>query len=139
MERKGEMTKGREVIRVVNATPDNDLGSSASTQSIKPTSNSSTTSSHGPFKLLLQDVKGQQVYGFELSRVEKINFPPTMNIGSKVMLRKGCKVARGMVLLEPKTVVVLGGKIEVQDKAWREGREERLRDAVKDNKEREGE
>jgi RecQ-mediated genome instability protein 1 len=35
-----------------------------------------------------------------------------------------------MVLLEPERTVVLGGRIEGLDKAWREGREQRLRELV---------
>jgi RecQ-mediated genome instability protein 1 len=80
-------------------------------------------------------MKGTKVYGFELKRVEKLGYPPGMSLGCKVMLKRGCKVARGMVLLEPGCVVVLGGKIEALDKAWREGREERLREAVKKDEE----
>ena len=78
----------------------------------------------------MQDCKGNSVYGFELKKVEKIAYPPVMSIGCKVLLRKGCKIARGMVLLEPGMVVVLGGKIDGLDKGWREGREQRLRETV---------
>jgi RecQ-mediated genome instability protein 1 len=134
-ERKGEKVKGREVIRVL-PTQDNENGSTASTQAIStPVTANAVIWSKGPFKVLLQDMKGQKVYGFELKRVEKLGYPPGMNIGCKVMLKKGCKVARGMVLLEPACVVVLGGKIEALDKAWREGREDRLREAVKKDEE----
>ncbi len=56
--------------------------------------------------------------------------PPTMGIGAKMLLRKGCKVSRGVVMLEPGSVMVFGGRIEVLDKSWREGREERLRKEV---------
>lgn len=125
MERKGEMTKGREVIRVV---ADAEGPSTASTQAA---ANSGIEArSYGPFKLCLQDVRGQRVYGFELKRVEKIGYPPVMSIGCKLVLKRGSKVARGMVLLEPGLTVVLGGKIEGLDKTWREGREQALRDAV---------
>ncbi|TVY34169.1 RecQ-mediated genome instability protein [Lachnellula subtilissima] len=130
-ERKGERVKGREVIRVL-PTQENELGSTASTQAIaNPTAANAAVSNKGPFKVLLQDMNGQQVYGFEVKRVDKLGYPPGMNIGCKVMLKKGCKVARGMMLLEPACVVVLGGKIEALDKGWREGREERLRMDVK--------
>ena len=134
MERKGEMTKGREVIRVV--APDEEP-SSASTQAPASTSQNSVEKSHGPYKLELQDVRGNMVYGFELQKVAKIGYPPLMSIGCKILLKKGCKVARGMVLLEPGNVVVLGGKIETLDKVWREGREKALRDAVGDERRQE--
>ena len=129
MERKGETTKGREVIRVV---PVDDEPSSAATQAPQGTPANAQLKFGGPFKVEMQDVRGVKVYGFELKRVEKLGYPPVMSIGCKVMLRKGCKVARGMVMLEPGTVVVLGGKIEVLDKQWREGREKALREAVGD-------
>ncbi|KAI5293671.1 hypothetical protein KEM55_006900, partial [Ascosphaera atra] len=48
-----------------------------------------------------------------------------MKIGMKLVLRD-ILVARGMALLEPRNVTVLGGKIEAKDKAWREGRKETL-------------
>ena len=64
-----------------------------------------------------------------------------MGIGCKVLVRRGARVGRGVVLLEPGTVVVFGGKVDVEDKAWRAGREERLRREVKEEAEgiREGE
>ncbi len=130
-ERKGETTKGREVIRVIPTPADGEAPSSASTQALGATQpNSAQSVSKGPFKLLLQDLKGNKVFGFELKKVEKIGMPPLMNIGCKIMLRRGTKVARGMVLLDPGTVTVFGGKIDSLDKAWREGREQRLRDEV---------
>ncbi|CAG8975074.1 hypothetical protein HYALB_00009937 [Hymenoscyphus albidus] len=127
-ERKGETTKGREVIRVLPTQPED---STQATQfPLAATTPAVQQKSHGPFKVLLQDVKGQKVYGFELKRVEKLSYPPGMNIGCKVILKKDVKVARGMVLLEPESITVLGGKIEAVDKAWKEMRENRLREAV---------
>jgi RecQ-mediated genome instability protein 1 len=114
MERKGEFTKGREVIRVVPESEDAGgaaMGESGS-GSAQNAQRAAGERSNGPFKLLMEDIKGQRVYGFELKRVEKVGYPPVMSIGCKVMLKRGAKVARGMVLLEPATAVVLGGKIE---------------------------
>ena len=128
-ERKGETTKGREVIRVVPTPADGEAPSTASTQ-FPSAASAPAAQSKGPFKLLMQDCKGNSVYGFELKKVEKIAYPPVMSIGCKVLLRKGCKIARGMVLLEPGMVVVLGGKIDGLDKGWKEGREQRLRETV---------
>lgn len=128
------MTKGREVIRVAAVPAEGESPSSASSQVVRSGNAGQGAPapkvSNGPFKLLLQDVKGQKVYAFELKRVEKVGYPPTMSIGCKVMLKKGARVARGMVLLEPETCVVLGGKIDGLDKEWRDGREKRLREAV---------
>lgn len=136
MERKGETTKGREVIRVV--APGDEEPSSAATQQAPAAAaqNALAKASWGPFKLEMQDFKGGVVYGFELQKVAKIGYPPLMSVGCKVLLKQGCRVARGMVILEPGNVVVLGGKIEGLDKAWREGREKALRDAVGDGRRR---
>lgn len=77
-----------------------------------------------------------KIWGFELKRVDRIGIlggggqGMGISIGCKIWLKKGCKVARGMVLLEPGGCVVLGGKIEGLDKVWREGREQRLREEV---------
>jgi RecQ-mediated genome instability protein 1 len=128
-ERKGETTKGREIIRVV---PNDEDPSSASTQAIGTQAQGQNLGGkEGPFKLLMQDFNGQRVYGFELKKVDKVGYPPVMGIGCKVLLKRGSQVARGMVLLEPGATVVLGGRIDGLDKAWREGREQRLRDEVK--------
>ena len=138
-ERKGETTKGRQVIRVVTQDGDEEPSTAAS-QALGSTSNQNAQQkkSTGPFKVLLQDFKGGKAYGFELRRLEKIGYPGSgagaMGIGCKILLKKGAKVARGMVLLEPSSAMVLGGKIESLDKEWREGRERSLRDAVGDGK-----
>ena len=129
-ERKGETTKGREIIRVV-PNEENQNPSTASTQALGTQAGGQRQGGkEGPYKLLMQDCKGTKVYGFELKRVEKIGYPPGMGIGCKLLLRRGTQVARGMVLLEPERTVVLGGRIEGLDKAWREGREQRLRELV---------
>ena len=124
-ERKGERTKGREIIRVVAEDP------TQATQASNLNPRADEGRKLGPFKLTLQDRNGQTIYGFELKKVEKIGYPPMLGIGAKIMLKKGCKVARGMVLLQPESVVVLGGRIDRLERGWREGREERLREAVK--------
>lgn len=131
MERKGETAKGREVIRVVPpAEGENPI--TASAQGLN--TQRDVGRSGGPFKLLMEDAKGQRVYGLELRKVDKVGYPPVLNIGCKVILKKGVKVARGMVLLEPAAVVILGGKIEALDKSWREGREKALRQVVGDGR-----
>lgn len=111
---RGEMTKGREIVRVVE--PDNESAAEAPVQS------------KGPFKLLLQDAKGLKVYGLDLRGIEGLN--TSMTIGVKLILRN-VGVRRGVVMLEPGSVQVLGGKLEALDKAWRLGRKERLMNAAK--------
>lgn len=108
----------------------NENGSSAATQALAPTAGPNAVSK-GPFKLLLQDWKGGKIYGFELRKVEKVGYPPVMSIGCKVLLKGGAKVARGMILLEPSSMAVVGGRVEGLDKAWVEGREKSLRERVK--------
>ena len=112
---RGETTKGREVIRVI---PSDDGGADTQTPAHV---------SSGPHKLVLQDAHGQQAYGIELSTVEGLNL--NMNIGTKLLL-KDVVVARGVLLLEPRNVQQLGGKIDRLHKSWREGRKERLKAAA---------
>lgn len=118
---RGEMTKGREVVRIVE-----EEGGSSTTS----TTSGMTTAGAGAggmHKLLLVDAAGTRVYGFELSPVPGIGLG--MGIGAKVLL-KDVAVARGVLLLEGRTVEVLGGKVEALQKVWGEGRKERLRGAV---------
>lgn len=123
---RGETTKGREIIRVV---PPDERDAGAGTQG-QGQDGLPEHGSGGTHKLLLQDVKGQTVYALELRKVDKVGLG--MGIGCKLML-KGPTVARGMVLLEPRTCVVLGGKVEVLHKAWLEGRKRELIDAAKEH------
>ncbi|RFU27911.1 hypothetical protein B7463_g8456, partial [Scytalidium lignicola] len=129
-ERNGETTRGREIIRIAPLGTENEGVGTQNAPGTNSQTTASATRSGGTFKLLLQDRLGQKVFGFELFQVEKIGYPPMMSIGCKLMLKKGCRVSRGMVLLEPSTTIVLGGKIEALDKSWKEGREGRLRAAL---------
>ena len=111
---RGEGTKGREIIRVAPAeeTDDND---------------DNNNRSGGPHKLLLQDAQGARVFGVELRSVEGVGLG--MSIGAKLVLRNA-SVARGVVLLEPTSTTMLGGKIEELHKAWKENRKNDLRAAI---------
>ncbi|RYP08893.1 hypothetical protein DL764_001603 [Monosporascus ibericus] len=139
---RGEQTRGREIIRLPTGNEADEEGDdSSATQSIsggsgRPgaagragTASANATSKNSTHRLVLQDCRGQKVYALELRRVEKIGIG-TLNIGEKIMLKKGATVARGVILLEPATCVVLGGKVEVWQKAWLEGRLARLKEAV---------
>lgn len=114
---RGEMTKGREVIRIVPGEDGN-----ADTTSAQTLANAASS---GPHKLLLQDAKGTKVHGFELVAVSGIGLPQ-LSIGAKLVL-KNVTVARGVVLLEPKGVEVLGGKVDVWHKKWKSERKETLK------------
>jgi RecQ-mediated genome instability protein 1 len=117
---RGEMTKGREIIRVVETEEGEDGVGTARAPA-------EAGRSEGPHRLVLQDVKGQTVYGLELKTVRGLGVG--MSIGTKMVL-SGVTVARGVVLLEPETVVVLGGKIDALHKVWVENRKKDLLAAV---------
>ncbi|KAL2268361.1 hypothetical protein VTJ83DRAFT_3207 [Remersonia thermophila] len=76
--------------------------------------------------LLLQDPQGQTLRALELKPVPRLGLGST-HIGEKMLLKAGTPVARGVVLLDPASCVVLGGKVEAWHRAWAEGRLERLR------------
>jgi RecQ-mediated genome instability protein 1 len=115
---RGEMTKGREIVRVVEQ--DDDEGR---TQAARP-----EQQSKGPFKLLLQDAAGLRIYGLDLRGIEGLNM--NMSLGLKLLI-KDVDVRRAVVLLEPSNVQILGGKIENLDKAWKDGLKGRLQEAAK--------
>ncbi|KAK3990958.1 RecQ-mediated genome instability protein 1, partial [Cladorrhinum sp. PSN332] len=131
---RGETKRGREIIRVTNDEEGRDGNNidrgqiQANTQATQAQGERGGTAGNknATHKLLLQDCKGQKVYGLELERVDKIGVGIT-SIGEKVLLKKGTKAARGVLLLEPGGCVVLGGRVGVWDAAWNEGRLERLK------------
>ena len=114
---RGEGTRGREIVRVAPVEENEDA-------------NASVNRSGGPHKLLLQDVQGVQVYGIELKGVDGVGLG--MSIGCKILL-KNITIARGVVLLEPSTTTMLGGKIEELHKAWKENRKAELKAAIEAN------
>ena len=116
---RGETTKGREVVRVLPAE-DGEGGAAGAAAGAAGGSGSS-----GPHKLLLQDAKGTKVYGLEMRDVQGVNV--SMSIGAKLVLRD-FEVARGVILLEPRCVEVLGGKVDAWDRKWREERKKVLKE-----------
>ena len=112
---RGEGTKGREIIRVAATEEGEDENAARD---------------GGPHKLALQDAKGTRIYAIELKGVEGVGLG--MSMGCKMVLRN-VVVARGVVLLEPGTTSVLGGKIEGLHKAWKEGRKAELKAAIEAN------
>ena len=90
-------------------------------------------------RFVLQDCSGQKVHGLELKRLDRSSPAATVttaggaippNIGEKILLREGAVVARGVVLLDPATCSVLGGKVEAWQRAWVDDRLVRLKEAV---------
>ena len=136
---RGEMIKGREIIRTVDIEGAESHGMTSTAAPIGTTAmnarTNASTKSSGPFKLLLQDAKGNKVYAFTESPIPKINMPMLgdegtgfLCIGCKLVLMKGATVRRGVLMMNSTNVNVLGGKVESWDKQWREleGRKERL-------------
>lgn len=113
---RGEGTKGREIIRVITTDEQNNNNDD------RPISKGG-----GPHKLTLQDAAGKNIYGIELKAVEGIGL--AMNLGCKLLLTEAT-VARGVVLMEPTKVVMLGGKIETYHKSWKENRKAELKAAM---------
>lgn len=120
---RGEQTRGREVVRL----PVNNEGGEELASTRPP--EAAASAKNATHRLVLQDSKGQKVYGLELVRMPEIAIG-TLNIGAKILLKKGTVIARGTVLLDPKSVQVLGGKIEAWQKAWLDGRLSRLKEVI---------
>ena len=125
---RGEEVRGREVIRTVaGVTDDDDLGGQRGVNAGGAPAVASTKRSQGPHKLVLQDANKMIVTAFELGDVPKVFIGEEgMGIGCKLVLKSGTLVRRGMVMLQPESVIVLGGKIDSWDKKWREERKKRL-------------
>lgn len=125
---RGERTRGREVIRLVANDQDDATGESQ-TQTQRPQAQAPAAGKNTTHRLVLQDCKGQRVFAMELKRIDRIGVGST-NMGEKILLKAGTVIARGVVLLAPETCVLLGGKIDVWQKAWVEGRLARLKEAL---------
>ncbi|KAF2965732.1 hypothetical protein GQX73_g7852 [Xylaria multiplex] len=137
---RGEQTRGREVIRLPTGNEEDEFAvDSQATQSAvngnerpgrAPSANATNaTTKSSTHRLVLQDCKGQKVYGLELKRIDRIGIG-SLSIGEKIILKRGAILARGTLLLDPMTCTILGGKVEAWQKDWVEGRLARLREAV---------
>ncbi|KAE8308783.1 hypothetical protein BDV41DRAFT_481171 [Aspergillus transmontanensis] len=120
---RGEAIRGREIVRTINVDEDPEQsaeGTGGNTASVQP----ETGSSNGPHRLVVEDAAGTKAVAIELKRVSGIALGK-LPIGAKLVLHNAT-VARGMVLLTPESVTLLGGKIDSLDQTWKEGRKERL-------------
>ncbi|GAW26615.1 putative mediated genome instability protein rmi1 [Rosellinia necatrix] len=142
---RGEQSKGRQIIRLptgdeadefsVDGQPAQSTASAVDRPGLRgnaaaPSGAAANVASKAAtHRLLLQDCRGQQRYGLELKRIDKIGIG-TLNIGEKIILKKGAILARGTVLLDPTTCTIIGGKVEMWQKDWVEGRLARLREAL---------
>lgn len=121
---RGEEVRGREVVRVVDVDNSEARGGAATATS------NTTASSRGPHKYVLQDAKGTKIVAFEKDRIESMALGnKECVIGMKAVLKKGCVVRRGMLMLGRADVNVLGGKVEAWDEAWNKGAKRRLMEA----------
>ncbi|KAL4980610.1 hypothetical protein BDW66DRAFT_35800 [Aspergillus desertorum] len=118
---RGEAVRGREIVRTVNVGDEQD-GNGNRNGNTGP--NANANESNGPHRLILQDSKGTRAVGIEMARIDGVRIGQ-LPIGGKLLL-KNATVARGMILLTPENVTLLGGKIESMDLAWRTGRKARL-------------
>ncbi|RAL10801.1 OB fold domain-containing protein [Aspergillus homomorphus CBS 101889] len=122
---RGEAVRGREIVRAVNVgDDDNEDGGGGGGPANDAAGPASENESHGPHRLIVQDAAGTRAVGIELKRVQGISVAK-LAIGAKMVIRNAT-VARGMILLSPDCVKLLGGKIEGMDLAWKEGRKARL-------------
>ncbi|RAK96182.1 OB fold domain-containing protein [Aspergillus ibericus CBS 121593] len=120
---RGEAIRGREIVRTVNVGgEEGEEGAAGAGET------GGAGASNGPHRLILQDAAGTRAVGIELVRVDGVAVNK-LPIGAKMVLRNAM-VARGMVLLTPECVTVLGGKIEGMDLAWKEGRKARLLERI---------
>lgn len=114
---RGETTRGNQIIRA-ERDEDGELNTGPPPKS------------RGPHKLLLEDAAGTKVYAFEMTPINGIEIGCSM--GMKLLL-KDVTVARGVIMLRPDNVTVLGGKIEAHDRAWQTGRKQRLQRKIAQN------
>jgi RecQ-mediated genome instability protein 1 len=119
---RGETIRGREIVRSVNVDGDSENNVDNNTTA------SGNTVGHGPHRLVLQDSVGNKAVALELKDIPGIALDK-ISIGAKLVL-KNTIVGRGMILLTPDTVTLLGGKIEAMDTLWRQKRKERLLEKI---------
>jgi RecQ-mediated genome instability protein 1 len=125
---RGEQLRGREIIRTVTRDPgggDNEaVTNNSAAVAAAGTNAGAPPASNGTHRLVLEDAKGVRVVAIELKRVEGISIDK-LPIGAKLLVNNAI-VARGMMLLEPASVTLLGGKIESLDREWKGQRKSRL-------------
>ncbi|KAJ5652041.1 hypothetical protein N7507_009467 [Penicillium longicatenatum] len=122
---RGEAIRGREIVRTVSVGEDAEAAANNGSGTSPAASGSSGS---GPHRLILQDMAGTKVVAIEMQRIDAVSLEK-LAIGAKFMLR-GVTVARGMILLDPECATLLGGKIELLDRPWKEGRKSRLLERI---------
>ena len=157
MAERGEVKKGREVIRVIPV--EDAVGTQAPGN---PGENPGAKATRGPHKVLMEDACGRRAWGFEMERVPGLEIGGKMKLGVKVCLLlrwmnyfmymwcfknalseivanrriilklvlKNAPVMRELVMLQPSNTTVLGGGIGEWDQAWIEKRKAQLEAAI---------
>ncbi|KAJ5111274.1 hypothetical protein N7532_001809 [Penicillium argentinense] len=115
---RGEAVRGREIVRTVNVGDDNEGENGQSSSNFA--GNTSGSRGAGPHRLILQDAAGTKTVGIEMQAIEDLSIEK-VPIGGKILLHNAT-VARGMVLLDPQCVSLLGGKIDALNGPWKENR-----------------
>jgi RecQ-mediated genome instability protein 1 len=126
---RGEAIRGREVVRTIPISDDNEGADNANGRTNNQAApNASGSSGYGPHRLILQDSAGTKTVAIEMKPIEGISLEK-LSIGAKLVLQN-TTVARGMVLLNPGCVTLLGGKIDALDRPWKEDRKKRLLERI---------
>ena len=125
---RGEAVRGREIVRTVIVGDDSEARANHEgangLEGSDAGADDNSRANNGPHRVILQDAAGTRTVAIELRRVHGLAIGK-MQIGAKLVLRNAT-VARGMVLLTPECATVLGGKIELLDREWKEGRKAKL-------------
>lgn len=133
---RGEAVRGREIVRTVNVDDPEGLENGNNNNNHNATTTNTANgsggggNSNGPHRLILQDAAGTRAVGIELKSIDGIGIGK-LPIGAKMVLRN-LTVARGMLLLTPDCVTLLGGKIEALDHEWKNTRKARLLERIAD-------
>lgn len=126
---RGEAIRGREVVRTIPMGDDNEGADNPNGRTNnQAVPNASGSSGYGPHRLILQDAAGTKTVAIEMKPIEGLSLEK-LSIGAKLLLQDAT-VARGMVLLNPRCVTLLGGKIDGLDRPWKDDRKKRLLERI---------
>ncbi|KAF8424043.1 hypothetical protein EV426DRAFT_533489 [Tirmania nivea] len=132
MAERGEVMKGREVIRVVpseEAAESQAPGGGSRAGRNTGGNPGVMKATIGPHRVLLEDASGQRAWGFELEKVPGLEIGGKMKLGAKLVLRN-VPVMRELLMLQPSNTTVLGGSVGAWDQAWMEKRKAQLEAAI---------
>lgn len=125
---RGEAIRGREIVRTVSVGEDQEAAENNGTGNRGAGNSAASGVGGGPHRLVLQDANGLRAIAIEMQTVEGICMEK-LSIGAKIVVQNAT-VARGMILLNPASTTLLGGKIDSLDRPWKEGRKARLLERI---------